>query len=790
VGVAQLLKRFCAYLNSYLKVALFLGSTKKFKNQQKQEITGIICLALALLTMVSLVSPKMGIISSFSEYILRGIAGKGRYLLPVLLAFFGFRLIQKKTQLRTRMHLYGLILLSITFLTVLNILSPPSYEQVKLQAGYNPALQTWPERSPFCLYLLEGLKGKGGGLTGALFYLVLVRSFGHTGTYIILATLGLVGVLLSANVSLEGLNQKIGRSLKNLGFKLKQAITNFLFTEVEVEVEIGEEPAHQALIIDRSGTNSESSLPSNKDVNPGSNTINNPSSKTPPTQKITVNPYASETEIAATVMPDENVIKTEKTAYQLPPVNLLTRPGRLRGLTVNQINKNITENIRVLEETLDNFGVKVKVTQVSRGPVVTRYEIHPPSGIKVSRIMSLADDIALCLAAPDVRIEAPIPGKAAIGIEIPNNEIAVVYLRELIETVEFQQSTSWLTVALGKDIAGKPVIADLTRMPHLLIAGATGAGKSVCLNTLIASILFKASPEQVKFLIIDPKMVELTTYNGIPHLATAVVTSPQRAAGALRWAVKEMERRYELFAAVGARDITRYNNYVQGTSFNQKPVPLMVIVIDELADLMMVAPAEVEDSICRLAQMARATGIHLVVATQRPSVDVITGLIKANIPSRISFAVSSQIDSRTILDMAGAEKLLGRGDMLFLPVGITKPCRVQGAYLSDHEVENLVTFLKKQTQDVPLDCIGGEIAKEEKGEDKEDELMLKAAKIFLETGHASVSLLQRRLHLGYAKAARLVDVMENKGIIGSHEGSKPRPVLITTEELPRLYQNK
>jgi len=750
-----------------------LGSAKKFRNQQKQEITGIICLALALVTMVSLISPKMGLISSFSEHILRGIAGEGRYLLPVLLAFFGFRLIQKKVPLKAGPHIYGLALLFITVLTVLNILSPHSYEQ----AGSLPYL-----------YLLEGLEGKGGGLTGALFYFVLVRSFGHTGTYIILATLGLVGVLLSANASLEGLNQKIGRCLKNLGLKLKQAITSFLFTEVEVEV--GEEPAHQTLIIDRSGTNSESSLSSNKDVNLCSNIENNGPLNSTKTQKVSINPYAGEAETAATVLPAEKVTETEKTAYQLPPVNLLTRPGRLRGLTVNQINKNITENIRVLEETLDSFGVKVKVTQVSRGPVVTRYEIHPPSGIKVSRIMSLADDIALCLAAPDVRIEAPIPGKAAIGIEIPNNEIAVVYLRELIETVEFQQSSSWLTVALGKDIAGKPVIADLTRMPHLLIAGATGAGKSVCLNTLIAGILFKTSPEQVKFLIIDPKMVELTTYNGIPHLTTPVVTSPQKAAGALRWAVKEMERRYELFAAVGARDITRYNNYVKEPSSSQKPMPLILIVIDELADLMMVAPAEVEDSICRLAQMARATGIHLVVATQRPSVDVITGLIKANIPSRISFAVSSQIDSRTILDMAGAEKLLGRGDMLFLPVGTTKPCRVQGAYLSDHEVENLVTFLKKQAQYVPLDCIGGEIAKEENVEDREDELMLKAAEIFLETGHASISLLQRRLHLGYAKAARLVDIMENKGIIGSYEGSKPRSVLITAEQLPYLLQNK
>ncbi|HHW44566.1 MAG TPA: DNA translocase FtsK, partial [Desulfotomaculum sp.] len=477
-------------------------------------------------------------------------------------------------------------------------------------------------------------------------------------------------------------------------------------------------------------------------------------------------------------------------SYQPPPLYLLAKPAGARG---NKNNRDIAENVRVLEETLHSFGVKARVTQVSRGPAITRYEIQPSPGIKVSRIVGLADDIALSMAAPDVRIEAPIPGKAAVGIEVPNREIAMVFLRELLETVEFQQAASRLTVALGKDIAGNPVLADLAQMPHLLIAGATGSGKSVCLNTIIASILFKARPEEVKFLIIDPKMVELATYNGIPHLVSPVVTDPKKAATSLRWAVKEMERRYSLFASAGVRDITRYNDLFRNqvpSPAEEGPLPLIVLIIDELADLMMIAPADVEDAVCRLAQMARAAGIHLVVATQRPSVDVITGLIKANIPSRISFAVSSQIDSRTILDMAGAEKLLGKGDMLFFPVGAPKPLRVQGAFLSDREVENLVSFLKGQARPRYDERFLVEEVRAETHQEPEDELLPRAVEIFIKTGHASISLLQRRLHVGYARAARLIDIMERKGIVGGYEGSKPRPVLISLEQYEQTFKKK
>ncbi|MCF6097432.1 DNA translocase FtsK [Thermovorax subterraneus] len=465
--------------------------------------------------------------------------------------------------------------------------------------------------------------------------------------------------------------------------------------------------------------------------------------------------------------------------YNFPPVNLLQKSSSKQN---NLNEKELLNNAQILENTLESFGIQAKVVQVSFGPVVTRYEVQPSPGIKVSRIVNLADDIALSLAVPDVRIEAPIPGKAAIGIEVPNKEVLKVYFREIIESAEFKNSSSKLTVALGKDIAGKPVVADLAEMPHLLIAGATGSGKSVCINTIITSILYKASPNEVKLLLIDPKVVELTTYNGIPHLIAPVVTDAKKAASALNWMVSEMERRYKLFAKEGVREINRFNEV------SQEKLPKVLVIIDELADLMMVSPREVEESICRLAQMARAAGIHLVVATQRPSVDVITGLIKANIPSRISFAVSSQVDSRTILDMAGAEKLLGKGDMLFFPVGAAKPMRIQGAFLSEKEVEKVVAFVKNQMEpSYERDLSDFEDEKSLKNEDDVDELFKEALSVVIENGQASASLLQRKLRIGYARAARLIDQMEEKGFIGKYEGSKPRQILITKEQFEKYF---
>jgi S-DNA-T family DNA segregation ATPase FtsK/SpoIIIE len=467
--------------------------------------------------------------------------------------------------------------------------------------------------------------------------------------------------------------------------------------------------------------------------------------------------------------------------YKLPPLSLLDKP---KGSGKAGNRSDYLETARKLEATLESFGVRAKVLDVARGPAVTRYELQPDVGVKVSRIVSLTDDIALALAAKDIRMEAPIPGKSAIGIEVPNSEVSIVTLREVLETQAFQEAPSKLTVAFGRDISGQPIIGNLAKMPHLLVAGATGSGKSVCINGIITSLLYKAKPDEVKFLMIDPKMVELNVYNGIPHLLAPVVTDPRRASLALKKIVVEMEKRYELFSKSATRNIEGYNALMMSGSNPEAVLPYIVVIVDELADLMMVAAGDVEDSIARLAQMARAAGIHLIIATQRPSVDVITGVIKANIPSRIAFGVSSQVDSRTILDMAGAEKLLGRGDMLFLPMGASKPIRVQGAFLSDSEVEAVVKYVSSQGQAEYNEELVPEVdeAEPEAGDEYVDELFDQAVQIVLEAKQASVSLLQRRMRIGYTRAARLIDAMEAKGIVGPYEGSKPREVLMSLEQ--------
>ncbi len=464
--------------------------------------------------------------------------------------------------------------------------------------------------------------------------------------------------------------------------------------------------------------------------------------------------------------------------YKLPPFRLLAKPNS-GGKAGDQ--NDYMQTARKLEATLESFGVRAKVLEVVRGPAVTRYEIQPDIGVKVSRIVNLTDDIALALAAKDIRMEAPIPGKSAIGIEVPNPEVSIVTMREVMETQIFQDAESRLSIAFGRDISGQTIVGNLAKMPHLLVAGATGSGKSVCINGIITSILYKAKPDEVKFLMVDPKMVELNVYNGIPHLLAPVVTDPKRASLALKKIVVEMEKRYELFSKSGTRNVEGYNNLMK-----DNPVailPYIVVIVDELADLMMVAANDVEDAICRLAQMARAAGIHLIIATQRPSVDVITGLIKANIPSRIAFGVSSNVDSRTILDMPGAEKLLGRGDMLFLPMGASKPVRVQGAFMSDQEVEAIVQFVSSQGEAEYDESLVPEVD-EMISEDQEpqDELYEQAVQIVLEAKQASVSLLQRRMRVGYTRAARLIDAMEARSVIGPYEGSKPREVLMSLEQ--------
>ncbi|MDF2834529.1 MAG: cell division protein FtsK [Paenibacillus sp.] len=464
--------------------------------------------------------------------------------------------------------------------------------------------------------------------------------------------------------------------------------------------------------------------------------------------------------------------------YRLPPFTLLQKPV---GLSRGSDATDMYDSRRKLEATLESFGVRAKVLDVVRGPAVTRYEVQPATGVKVSRIVGLTDDIALALAAKDVRMEAPIPGKSAIGIEVPNMEVSVVTMREVMETPAFQTAASKLSIAFGRDISGQTIVGNLARMPHLLVAGATGSGKSVCINGIITSILYKAKPDEVKFIMIDPKMVELNVYNGIPHLLAPVVTDPRRASLALKKIVVEMEKRYELFSKSSTRNIEGYNTLMADNP--SAVLPYIVVIVDELADLMMVAANDVEDSIARLAQMARAAGIHLIIATQRPSVDVITGVIKANIPSRIAFGVSSQVDSRTILDMGGAEKLLGRGDMLFLPVGMSKPIRVQGAFLSDQEVEALVGYARDQGEAEYKEDLVPEIDAESDDPDMQvDELFDQAVQIVVEAKQASVSLLQRRMRIGYTRAARLIDQMEARMIVGPYEGSKPREVLMSLEQ--------
>ncbi|MDD4844030.1 MAG: DNA translocase FtsK [Anaerotignum sp.] len=474
------------------------------------------------------------------------------------------------------------------------------------------------------------------------------------------------------------------------------------------------------------------------------------------------------------------VPKEEEIPYVFPSIDLLGKDPKTGGVNSKA---EMLANARKLESTLKSFGVDAKVIQINRGPTVTRYELSPSQGVKVSKIVNLADDIALNLAASGIRIEAPIPGKAAVGIEVPNKETQSVYLRTVLDSDAFHNHASKLAFALGEDIAGNPVVTDIAKMPHLLIAGATGSGKSVCINTLITSILYKSDPKDVKLLLVDPKVVELSVYNGIPHLLIPVVTDPKKASAALNWAVREMLQRYNDFAAFGVRDIKGFNAMKEKEGDEKGKMSQIIIVIDELADLMMAAPGEVEDSICRLAQMARAAGMHLIIATQRPSVDVITGVIKANIPSRLAFAVSSGIDSRTILDMVGAEKLLGKGDMLFYPAGQSKPSRLQGAFVTDKEVEDIVSFLKKSgrpgyTQDT-IDQITKVTKTGMDADEDSDEFFGQAVDLIIEKEKASVSMLQRQFRIGYNRAARLMDELERKGMVGSEEGSKPRKVLIT-----------
>lgn len=747
------------------------------KEEFRQEFLGIFLFALALFISFCIWKGNdagnthlIGVVGNFINDVLKSFCGTGKLLVPALLFFIGLSKLTNKIKF-DHLSFYSALALFSSVLALLHIdltLAGKSFD--------------------------AGWEGLGGGIIGALMSYLSVALLGRLGSYIFWGVLIVAATVGLVKKTLADLFRQFFAFVKNFFTRTREELVDFLYEELSEEQEEREqEPQspsfkkkrkNDLLIIDQtqSEAEKEDNLPGEMAQSPA--LLNSPqqdaqNKATAPQEKDNPDSAADSSPLIIndSCTPEE---------YKLPPLSILKRPPKVKSL---RLNKDITDNVNILEETLESFGVKARVTQVSKGPSITRYELQPPAGVKVSRIVNLADDIALSLAAPQVRIEAPIPGKAAIGIEVPNPEIAVVSLREVLETPLFKDSPAKLTVALGKDIAGNPIMADLAKMPHLLIAGSTGSGKSVCMNALIASILYKAHPNEVKMMMIDPKVVELSTFNGIPHLVSPVVTDPKKAATALRWAIREMETRYELFAGTGVKDIQRYNQIMaQNAGDEFMPLPYIVIFIDELADLMMVAPADVEDAICRLAQMARAAGLHLVIATQRPSVDVITGVIKANIPSRIAFAVSSQTDSRTILDMGGAEHLLGRGDMLFYPTGMAKPIRVQGVYISEQEIDALVEFLKAQNSPVcEEEPWENEIIETVEERTEEDPLLAEAAKLFIESGQASISLLQRRMRIGYNRAARIIDQLEEKGIIGGYEGSKPRAVKMTWQEYEKTF---
>ncbi|MBR6693836.1 MAG: DNA translocase FtsK 4TM domain-containing protein [Clostridia bacterium] len=651
----------------------------------------------------------------------------------------------------------------------------------------------------------------GGGWLGALIGRPLFNAFGATGAAITVILLALVFLMLITGTTLLAIFRAFMRPVEKIGEHADEVYGE----DEEAEAENAEEPARG-----KKGRNKKNSrfvdipvddIPVERErVKPDMNEMQREVVKTyhdidqekseeiAEEVKNTVAEEAKESEPAGEEKQSDSIknssgISITDEGYRFPPLSLLNEPRFEDSKTASS---DLDATATHLVDTLRSFGVETRIVDISRGPAVTRYELQPSAGVKISKITNLANDIALNLAVAGVRIEAPIPNKAAVGIEVPNKQTCGVTVREVIESPAFANSKSNLTVALGRDIAGNVVVTDIAKMPHGLIAGATGSGKSVCINSIIISLLYKSSPDDVKLLLIDPKVVELGIYNGIPHLLVPVVTDPRKASGALGWAVSEMEKRYKLFADNNVRDLGGYNKLAEQDE-NLEKMPQIVIIIDELADLMMTAPREVEESICRIAQKARAAGMHLLIATQRPSVDVVTGLIKANVPSRIAFTVSSQVDSRTILDVGGAEKLLGRGDMLFSPVGSTKANRVQGCFVSDDEVASVVEYVKTDHVTEYDEDVMNEIERQAAIEKKQktglpedgpadDPMLPNAIAVVVEAGQASTSLLQRKLKLGYARAARIIDEMADRGIIGPFEGAKPRQVLISKEQLMEM----
>lgn len=762
-------------------------STKQstqFKRTIRFELIGLILIALAAISIAGLGAVGRAIVLFF-----RFFTGEWFMLCLLALAVLGGYFIWKR-EIPNYFHrrLVGIYLIVASLLLLSHVTLFNNLLNDGKFADPSVIKNTWE------LFWME-VNGEtsttdlGGGMVGAILFALFYFLFDEAGSKIIAAVLIMIGIVLLTGKTFGEAAVKMllssGRFVKNQW----QKFTDDLKTAKEKRVAKKEATRAKEQARKEQQKKEEMIAPHS-----GEQVLNE---REEPSEPI-ISSFAER----AYVQPEEDIHKrndkkeaesaendeeqaptitfteVENVDYELPPIKLLKLPRHTDQSGEYEL---IHANAAKLERTFQSFGVKAKVTQVHLGPAVTKYEVHPDVGVKVSKIVSLSDDLALALAAKDIRIEAPIPGKSAIGIEVPNSEVAMVSLREVLESKQNDKPDSKLMIGLGRDITGEAVLAELNKMPHLLVAGATGSGKSVCINGIITSILMRAKPHEVKLMMIDPKMVELNVYNGIPHLLAPVVTNAKKASQALQKVVSEMERRYELFSHTGTRNIEGYNEYMKKhnaeSGAEQPLLPYIVVIVDELADLMMVASSDVEDAITRLAQMARAAGIHLIIATQRPSVDVITGVIKANIPSRIAFAVSSATDSRTILDMGGAEKLLGRGDMLFLPVGASKPIRVQGAFLSDDEVEEIVDFvIDQQKAQYQEEMIPDDLP--ETTSEVEDELYNEAVELILEMQTASVSMLQRRFRIGYTRAARLIDEMELRGVVGPYEGSKPRAVLM------------
>ncbi len=776
---------------------------RKKKKQINQNVFVAVMIVTSILLAV-LIYTNSGFIGEHLSPFLGGMMGYIKYILPIgLFALSIYVAYQGETSWGKKILQFSLILLSISI--IMNV-----YE---INQG-NVVISGRDFQNVLGQFYDLGAEGIGGGAIAAIFTMPLIELLGQLGTVILMA-----GVIIALTISMFGIDvvnrisaiiddaserksPKYAHSIENeekiIGVENKKETKKERKLREQLEKEKaaldveqlqiklnGTEPEKTKLFdFDKVGKNNKKVVKEQEVKEKQSpEFIEDPLFKTQEEQKE---------EKTKEVLQLEHTLTVEDDNYEFPPLNLLSE-GDSKGVKGGK--KALADTASKLQKTLYSFGVSAKVENVSVGPAITRYELKPAEGVRVSKIANLADDIALNLAAKTIRIEAPIPGKQAVGIEVPNEKSEVVHIRDILESDEFIDNKSKLAFALGKDVSGATIVTDIAKMPHVMIAGATGSGKSVCINTLITSIIYKAKPSEVKLVMVDPKIVELSVYNGIPHLLIPVVTDPKKAAGALAWAVQEMENRYAMFASKGVRDLKGYNDAIANDDTIGK-LPHIVIIIDELADLMMVAKGDVEDAICRLAQKARAAGMHLVIATQRPSVDVITGLIKANIPSRIAFAVSSQVDSRTILDQVGAEKLLGKGDMLFYPTGAPKPVRIQGAFISDKEVEKVVNFVKANGKSEYRDDITEYIEKanttdkeqaEGAGNDDEaDELLNEAIETVIETGQASTSFIQRRFKVGYARAGRIIDQMEERGIISGYQGSKPREVLMTKERWQEL----